>query len=93
MAPNNQEPVDFDKYKSDKTEEERAKEFYKTVTPEGLFNYYQSLNRQQRRVIDKQAAKMKRANRKIDFKRMQRELKLQREQETASKFTNDEKAD
>lgn len=80
---------DAEKINEDQQEAERAQHFMENVTPEGLFKYYQSLNRQQRREIDKQAAKTKKTNRKIDFKRLQRELDLQREQETASKFTQE----
>jgi hypothetical protein len=40
-------------------------DFVKKVTPEGLFNYYNKLNRAERRRIDQKADRQKRANQKI----------------------------
>jgi hypothetical protein len=56
-------------------------EFSKSVTPEGLFNYYQSLNRQERRKIDK------RAN---DHKRFKHKVGLRKYNETRFKPVTDE---
>jgi hypothetical protein len=44
-------------------------EFSKNVTPEGLFNYYQSLNRQERRRIDKRANSHKRFKHKVGLRK------------------------
>lgn len=59
----------------------------KHTTPEGLFNYYQSLNRQERRRIDQRAAKMKAKNEKIrrEVERRRKE-KVEQEIERQSSF-------
>jgi hypothetical protein len=44
-------------------------EFSKSVTPEGLYAYYQSLNRADRRSIDKRAADHKRTKHKVSLRR------------------------